>query len=158
MGEALESFSNIVFNLLIESVDDDIKEAQTHITNKNYGENPTHTQLGKDATDHPLNGLAAKLAELAVKDVGYRIKNIWDGKISDPNGNKIVDYVLNTYFRHPRDVNWMEEDILKWVGRNKTKLEKLCEPTIATHTHKIAKREISKWLNKIKEIKKYFSK
>lgn len=158
MGEALESFSNIVFNLLIESLDDDIKEAQTHITNKNYGENPTHTQLGKDATDHPLNGLAAKLAELAVKDVGYRIKDIWDGKISDPNGNKIVDYVLNTYFRHPRDVNWMEKKVSDWAKENKTKLEKLCEPTIATHTHKIAKREISKWLNKIKEIKKYFSK
>lgn len=70
----------------------------------------------------------------------------------------IIFVIKNTYFRHPRDVNWMEEKVSDWVKENKTKLEKLCEPTIATHTHKIAKREISKWLNKIKEIKKYFSK
>ena len=52
----------------------------------------------------------------------------------------------------------MEKKVSDWAKENKTKLEKLCDPTIATHTHKIAKREISKWLNKIKEIKKYFSK
>ena len=92
---------------MIESVDDDIKETQTHLTNKNYGENPTHTQLGKDSQDHLLNGLAAKLAIIAVQDVGKRIKDTWEGRIHDPTGDELAKYVLTKYSRHPKDTNWM---------------------------------------------------
>lgn len=158
MADIITSFSNIAFNLLIESVDDNIKEAQTHITNKHYGEDPTHTQLGKDAHEHPLNGLAAELAKIAIADVGQRMKDIWDGKVSDPGGSKIAIYVLNTYSRHPKSVTWMEKKIEEWANRNKNSLEKLYHPTVVEHTHSVVKRRIGIGLEKIEEIKKYFNK
>lgn len=158
MADIITSFSNIAFNLLIESVDDDIKEAQTHITNKHYGEDPTHTQLGKDAHEHPLNGLAAELAKIAVADVGQRMKDIWEGKTYDPDGSTIATYVLNTYSRHPKNAVWMEQKIEEWAENNKTKLEKLYHPTVVGHTHSVVKRGIGIGLEKIEEIKKYFNK
>lgn len=159
LGEVMMNFTNIIFNILIESVDDDIKEGQTHVTNKNYGENPTHTQIAKDTVNHPLNGLAATLAEIAVADVGRRIKDIWEGKTIDPNGEKLIAHVLNTYSKHPRSVTWMEPEVEKWtkkVSANKGFLDKLYFPTPVTHAHDTAQRKISIGKEKIDELLKYF--
>ena len=157
MTEILMNFTNVIFNIMIESIDDDIKLTQTHATNVNYGEDPTHTQLGKDAHENPLNSLAAKLATIAVKDVGQRMKNIWEGKVNDPNGDAFIHYVQNTYSKHPRSVDWMEGTIKDWVIKNKSILEKLYHPTPVDHAHDIAKREIGIGLEKIEELKKYFT-
>ncbi|AYZ11811.1 hypothetical protein EGY05_07690 [Chryseobacterium arthrosphaerae] len=161
MGEILMNFTNVVFNILIESVDDDIKEAQTHGTNVNYGEDPTHTQIGKDAHENPLNGLAAILATIAVKDVGQRMKDIWEGRVSDPNGSNLVSYVQNTYSRHPRAVNWMDQEIENWVNRvskDPAFLNKLYHPTPVAHAHDTAKRKVKIGLDKIEELKRHFLK
>ncbi|KXH85007.1 HET-C-related protein [Chryseobacterium kwangjuense] len=161
MGEILMNFTNVIFNIMIESVDDDIKAAQTHVTNVNYGEDPTHTQVGKDAHENPLNGLAAALATVAVKDVGQRIKNIWEGRESDPDGSKLAFYVQNTYSRHPRSVSWMDKEVENWairVSKNPSFLEKLYHPTPVAHAHDAAKRKVRIGLDKIEEIKKYFGK
>ncbi len=160
MGDLMANYTNIVFNILIESVDDDIKETQTHLTNKNYGENPTHTQLGKDSQDHLLNGLAAKLAIIAVQDVGKRIKDTWDGKIHDPTGDELAKYVLTKYSRHPKDTNWMDQTVSDWAkdNVNRTKLEKLKSPTVPVHYHNKAKRKVNLTIDKIKELIDYYNK
>lgn len=156
MGEVLTNFTNVIFNILVESTDDDIKAAQTHVTNPNYGEDPTHTQLGKDAVDNPLNGLAADLATIAVEDVGKRIKDIWEGRTIDPTGGDLAAYVQNTYSKHPRSVTWMDAHIKNWTSRNKEILSKLYFPTPVAHAHDSAKRKILIGKDKIEELKKYF--
>lgn len=158
MGDLMTNYTNIVFNILIESVDDDIKETQTHITNKNYGENPTHTQIGKDSHDHLLNGLAAQLAIIAVQDVGRRIKDTWEGRINDPKGDELAKYVLTKYSRHPKDATWMDIKIQNWADDNSDKIEKLKSPTIPVHYHTKAKREVKLTLDKIKELIDYYNK
>lgn len=160
MGDLMTNYTNIVFNILIESVDDDIKETQTHVTNKNYGENPTHTQIGKDSHEHLLNGLAAELAVVAVEDVGKRIKDTWEGRIHDPTGDELAKYVLTKYSRHPKDATWMEDKIKKWASTevNKPKLEKLKSPTIPVHYHNTAKRKVNLTIDKIKELIDYYNK
>ena len=160
MGDLMANYTNIVFNILIESVDDDIKETQTHLTNKNYGENPTHTQLGKDSQDHLLNGLAAKLAIIAVQDVGKRIKDTWEGRIHDPTGDELAKYVLTKYSRHPKDTNWMELAIKEWlsINGNIDKVKILQSPTVPVHYHNKAKRKVNLTIDKIKELIDYYNK
>lgn len=157
LGKVMTNFTNVIFNILIESTDDDIKETQTEVTNKNYGENPTHTQIAKDTIDHPLNGLASELAEMAVADIGQRIKNIWEGKTIDPNGDLLANYILNTYSRHPRSVTWMDAHILNWSKNvNKKVLESLYFPTPLAHAHDSAKRQVFIGKEKLDELLKYF--
>jgi hypothetical protein len=56
MGDAMATFTNIGFNFFLSTTDEDIKEEQTLHSNRNYGSDPTtHTQLAKDAHEHPLN-------------------------------------------------------------------------------------------------------
>lgn len=154
IGDMLSTYNNIVFNLLLSTVDDDIKEEQTHHSNKNYGSDPTHTQLAKDDHHHPLNPLASELAEAAVKDVGQRIKDIWEGKISDPDGSQLVEYVLTKYSRHPKDTNWMDEIVREWGRNNKAAIKWLESPTPISHVHELSKRAIS--TSKVQEIINYF--
>ncbi|SFC43588.1 HET-C-related protein [Kaistella jeonii] len=156
LGEVMTNFTNVIFNTLIESTDDDIKETQTEITNKNYGENPTHTQIAKDTIEHPLNGLASELAEMAVADIGQRIKDIWEGKTIDPNGDILVNYILNTYSKHPRSMTWKDSHILKWVDDNGKILESLYFPTPVAHAHDVAKRKVFIGKEKLDELLKYF--
>lgn len=158
MGEILMNFTNVIFNIMVESVDDDIKATQTHATNINYGEDPTHTQLGKDAHENPLNSLAAELATIAVKDVGQRMKDIWEGRTADPDGSQLALYLQNTYSRHPRSVSWMDAHIEKWADNNRGLFEKLYHPTPVEHAHDVAKRKILIGLDKIEELKRYFRK
>lgn len=159
MGEVLTNFTNVIFNILVESTDDDIKAAQTHVTNPNYGEDPTHTQLGKDAVENPLNGLAAELAIIAVEDVGQRIKDIWEGRTIDAKGVDLAAYVQNTYSKHPRSVSWMDGHIMDWANSKKDDsnfLKNLYFPTPVAHAHDSAKRKILIGKDKIEELKKYF--
>jgi hypothetical protein len=100
MGDSLATFNNIAYNLVLGSADDDIKVEQTENSNKNYGTDPTHTQVAKDALNHALNPLASELAKIAVKDVATRILDIWKTG-SDPTGEELAKYVINKYTLHP---------------------------------------------------------
>lgn len=154
LGDMLSTYNNVVFNLLLSTVDDDIKEEQTHHSNKDYGSDPTHTQLAKDDHHHPLNPLASQLAEMAVKDIGQRIKDIWDGKTIDPDGSQLTKYVLTKYSRHPQHTHWMDETIREWGRNNKSAIKWLESPTPLAHAHKVSKRIISR--EKVQEIINYF--
>ncbi|KQT15030.1 hypothetical protein ASG31_15620 [Chryseobacterium sp. Leaf404] len=158
MGDSLKTFTNIGFNLFLSSVDEDTKEEQTHNSNKNYGNNPTHTQIAKDATNHPLNPIASQLAKIAVKDVAERVLKIWKTG-NDPTGEALVKYVTNKYTIHPmyNNATWADVVVKGWASsnyKNTDIIKRIQSATIYDHAHKVTQRVISN--EKIQEILKYF--
>jgi hypothetical protein len=142
IGEIFDTFTNIAFNLLLQSTDEDTKEAQTLKTNANYGTNPTHTQLAKDATNHPMNGLAASLASYAVLDIATRLNKIWESGI-DSKGHELANYVVNTYTKHPKNTTWETTQLIDWANQNKNSIDKFTSATIYEYNEKVLKREIN---------------
>lgn len=155
MGDSLTTFNNIAYNLLLGSVDDDIKIEQTENSNKNYGTDPTHTQVAKDAVNHPLNPLASELAKIAVRDVAARILEIWKTG-SDPTGEELAKYVINKYTLHPvyQITDWANETVTKWAIANEKSIFRLESATVCEHAEQVTQRTISN--KKVQEILNYF--
>lgn len=141
VSEVFSNFNNIAFNLLLQSTDETVKETQTLQTNVNYGTNPTHTQLAKDATNHPMNSLASELAKLAVVDIATRIKVIWKTG-DDGSGEKLAKYVVDTYTKHPKHTNWEMEIVKIWAKDNLKNIDKFTSPTIYEYSEKVINRVI----------------
>lgn len=156
LGDSLATFSNIGFNLFLSSVGEDIKEEQTINSNKNYGTDPTHTQIAKDALNHPLNPLAAELAKMAVKDVAERILLAWQTG-SDPTGENLARYVNNKYTLHPGNskTEWANGIVYDWAINNDDAIIRLQSATVYEHAEKAIERAVSN--KKIQEILKYFN-
>lgn len=162
LGHYMGVFANLGFNLLLSSTDEDIKEEQTLNSNKNYGTDPTHTQIAKDATNHPLNPLASELAKVAVKDVVKRVLQIWKTG-EDATGDKLNKYVVNKYTLHPKDTNWADKEVIKWINtlENTKIIERLQSESFSEHTHKEVKRvmeeqEVQQKIKKLQEAIKQF--
>ncbi|WP_269236272.1 HET-C-related protein [Flavobacterium flavigenum] len=155
MGDSLATFNNIAYNLLLGSADDDIKVEQTENSNKNYGTDPTHTQVAKDALNHPLNPLASELAKIAVRDVATRILEIWKTG-TDPTGEELAKYVINKYTLHPvyQITDWANETVNKWIDENDTIIPRLQSATVYEHAEKVTQRTVSN--KKVQEILNYF--
>lgn len=155
MGDSLATFNNIAYNLLLGSADDDIKVEQTENSNKNYGTDPTHTQVAKDALNHPLNPLASELAKIAVRDVATRILEIWKTG-SDPTGEELAKYVINKYTLHPvyQITDWANETVNKWAIANEKLIFRLQSATVYEHAEQVTKRTVSN--KKVQEILNYF--
>ncbi|MBJ9909484.1 type VI secretion system tip protein TssI/VgrG [Acinetobacter bereziniae] len=85
-----------------------------------HGDNPSHTQLGKDEAGNPLHLLAANLAIIAVRDVGTKW-NSWLEKPTTANKQAVLD-TAKSYFRHPSRCNWMDESVKQWARQNKDKV------------------------------------
>lgn len=156
MGDCLTTFNNIGYNLLLGSTGDDIKVEQTENSNKNYGTDPTHTQVAKDAVNHPLNPLASELAKIAVKDVATRILDIWKTG-SDPTGEQLAKYVINTYTLHPvyQVTDWANETVNYWAKNSNIEvIKRLQSATIYEHAEQVTQRTVSN--KKTQEILKYF--
>lgn len=152
-SETFNTFNNLAFNLLLRSADETVKETQTQSTNKNYGTNPTHTQIAKDAKNHPLNQLSADLATIAVTDVGRKMKAIWQGT-SDISGEALGNYIVNTYLQHPEFTTWEEETIKKWAKLNKATVKRLESSTLYEHSEQVLQRTITN--EAIQNILEYF--
>lgn len=155
MGDTLAIFSHIGYNLLLGSVDEDIKIEQTQNSNKNYGTDPTHTQIAKDALHHPLNPLASELAKIAVKDVATKILDIWETG-SDPTGEELAKYVINKYTIHPvyQNADWANKTVNKWAKNSKDIILRLQSATVYEHAEQVIQRTIS--AKKITAILNYF--
>ncbi|MBQ0151338.1 MAG: hypothetical protein KBS61_00385, partial [Chryseobacterium sp.] len=152
-GQIMSFFPKLVFNIIFGSFDMLIPEAQSHF-DKNYGNNPSHSQLAKDSYKHPLNKISAELAKIAVKDVGTRYKN-------GANAHELADYVANKYFVHPSSPNarWADITINNWVkAQTKEFIGKLKYNTIYEHAHHELTEINSSMAQKIKEIIEYFEK
>ena len=139
ISEVFDNFNNLAFHLLLQSTDEDVKELQTHQTNVNYGTNPTHTQLAKDALNHPMNSLAKDLAKIAVTDIGIRIKNIWETG-NDGSGELLAKYIVNTYTLHPKNTNWEIAKVAEWALANKDIVDKFISPTPSDEIKEDVKR------------------
>lgn len=156
MGDSLATFNNIAYNLLLGSADDDIKIEQTENSNKNYGTDPTHTQVAKDALNHPLNLLASELAKIAVKDVATRILDIWRTG-SDPTGDELAKYVINKYTLHPvyQNTDWANKTVNDWAKNSNIEIiKRLQSSTPYEHAEQVTQRTISN--KKVQEILNYF--
>lgn len=152
-GQIMAFFPKLVFNIIFGSFDMLIPEGQSHL-DKNYGNNPSHSQLAKDSYKHPLNRISAELAKIAVKDVGTRYKN-------GASAHELSEYVANTYFVHPSSPNarWSDKYLIPWLNSQSSKfLETLKYNTIYDHAHHELQDINSKMAQKIKEIIEYFEK
>ncbi|MCV9926620.1 Het-C domain-containing protein [Flavobacterium sp. LS1R49] len=155
MGDSLATFNNIAYNLVLGSIDDDLKIEQTENSNKNYGTDPTHTQIAKDALNHPLNPLASELAKIAVKDVATRVLDAWETG-SDPQGDILAKYVIEKYTLHPvyQVTDWANEAVNKWAIANEKLIFRLQSATVYEHAEQVTQRTISN--KKTQEILNYF--
>ncbi|VAW96981.1 hypothetical protein MNBD_GAMMA22-3032, partial [hydrothermal vent metagenome] len=92
--------------------------------------NPSHTQLAKDYSEHPLHPLAIRLAEASVKDIAIDMHQIWfdgikDSQIKQEKTELLLDKAA-AYLSHPalesRDVSlraWSDDLIKTWWSFNK---------------------------------------
>ena len=85
-----------------------------------HGDNPSHTQVGKDEGGNPLHLLAANLAIIAVRDVGTKWRN-WSQNPTAGNKQAVLD-TAKSYFRHPSRCNWMDETVKQWSRQHKDKV------------------------------------
>lgn len=151
-SQAMSFFPKLAFNIILSSFESIVPEAQSHL-HKNYGNCPSHSQIGKDSYSHPLNKLSATLAKMAVKDIGEKFNVGWEGK-------KLADYTADKYFVHPNSENakWSDEIVLNWKKNNPSLVNVLQFPTIYEHAHHEAQQISKESLKKIKEIMDYFKK
>lgn len=175
LSEYIEYANNIGFNFILKSTEEIVKIGQTHFSNEHYGSDPSHTQLAKDSPEHPLNALANDLAIIAVRDVGKKIKAIWDKDKEALSEDAFVNYVVDTYFVHPKDFippqkntnntihKEFDEKIMEWIYKNEETIEKLKDKTVYEHTHNETTHyinehsdEINKYRKKAEEIFEYF--
>lgn len=91
------------------------------------GTNPSHTQIAKDDTHHPMHKLSSELAVYAVKHIGGAIFETW-GK-NGKNPKKALD-LLDICMRHPSVSDWQDEIVEKWAKDNKAKICEASSPSI----------------------------
>lgn len=153
-SQVMSFFPKVAFNIVLSSFETTVPEAQSHL-NKNYGNCPSHSQIGKDSYSHPLNKLSATLAKKAVKDIGTKFRDGWDGK-------KLADYTANKYFVHPNSKNaeWSDKIVKDWknISSNKKIIDDLKYANIYEHAHHEAQQISNESLKKIKEVMDYFKK
>lgn len=85
--------------------------------------NPTHSQVGKDHMEHPLQDLAAQLAGEMVQQMGMAMRLTWNGKMD------IQDTVAlaKSYLVHPKDLNSFDSLAQNWSDANKDKIIRAIE-------------------------------
>jgi hypothetical protein len=99
---AVMRFLTWLYGVVARLLANQIDEVQS-VTGGGPTINPTHTQIAKDHDDHPLHTLAAKCAQIAVRDVGDLMFVAWK---KAPPGVPVPTeaQILNTaegYFVHP---------------------------------------------------------
>ncbi len=122
------------------------------------GTNPSHTQLAKDHSDHPLHSLAAKYAMEAVKQVGEVLHKIKEDRKYIINGSQstyntssddFVD-VFKSLMVHPSTSNWMNGVTQKWVDRHGQKIVDL-------HSQELSRKQMLELAEEIREAKRVLS-
>jgi hypothetical protein len=151
-GQIMSFFPTLVFNIIFNSLDEVVHNAQT-LTTTDYGNCPSHSQLAKDSYEHPLNRLSSELAKIAVKDVGTKYKN-------GMSGQALADYTANTYFVHPSNckITEFESTIKDWTKKNPSIVSKLKFNTTYDHAEHEVRNLNKKSVDQIKSIIEYFEK
>ncbi|HEY6559851.1 MAG TPA: HET-C-related protein [Polyangiaceae bacterium] len=100
---AVMRFLTWLYGVVARLLANQIDEAQILLRDGKPTTSPTHTQLAKDHDDHPLHRLAAKCAQIAVRDIGDLMFVAWKQR---PPGVPVPTeaQILNTaesYLVHP---------------------------------------------------------
>lgn len=137
MGEQLAMFTNTIANNYTSDFDDEAKKTQTEETNKDFGSDPTHTQVAKDVPEHLLNPLAATLAGEAIKYIAIQIIEVWKNPIVDPTGEKLANSIRNKFTMHPKfsTTNWTDSHVFNWAWANRKTVTELKNPLVKPHKH-----------------------
>ncbi len=156
MGDQLSWFANFAFNLLLHGTNEETADHQTLYTNKNYGTDPTHTQIAKDPPEHHFNPLAGLLAKHAVRAVAEKIILYW--KERRPAQQENVLATAAGFFVHPVKCQWQDAMVSDWAKKNPEKMLRGEDSTTIAHTHKQAKRKMGEFDDIYQDILEYFSK
>lgn len=119
------TINSIVVDML-KTMNHLITDWQSMQITTNIGTNPSHTQLAKDETDHPLHSLAAELTLAAVK----ALKPAFDELVK--SNSKISNYQIMDLFisksldfmKHPSQCTWADEIAQKWMAENPDRIQK----------------------------------
>jgi len=114
-----------------------IKEYETYP--RNFGTDPTHTQVNKDDPSHPINDLAGILAVEAVKRVGKKVYEIRFGKGAYDELVDIIDDIMS----HPCRSTWMDKTVKNWAAKYPSRVESLEESSYIEIAQKIYKKQKS---------------
>jgi|GEM_PF-1660572 len=148
LSQTISFLPNLVISSILNSLDDAVQSRQTQTGT--IGTNPSHTQLAKDHADHHFNDLAGYLAHIVVKRVGELMKKCWKGDKS-VTIESIIDLVGERYFVHPCDVDWIDNHIKEWAGKNSSKVKRGESKTLYEHGTKEFNKLKKDVDNKLKE-------
>lgn len=135
------------------------------------GTNPTHSQLAKDDSYHPLHSLAGTLARYCIAEMReiFRALASAENKYRTKDGNEIVvtsediaEMLIEkavSFMQHPCQTNWADAIALEWLTATPDHLIKLHEHEYLFHNSvylakdiKKKMKQLQKLLNQAKEI------
>ena len=112
---------------ILHTMNDVIKTWQSMQITYSIGTNPSHTQLAKDETHHPLHSLAGELARYCIEQMGGVF-----GDLILENSKNSPDVIANTliktsvdFMQHPSQCTWADEIAKKWIADNPDRIETL---------------------------------
>ena len=83
----------------------------------------------------------------AVYEVGVMMKSIWkkDGRFNMHDLETVID---TKYFKHPADVNWMEDLISSWKSKHQDELIRATYRSEAAYVEDLGKEALDKFKHK----------
>ncbi|MGB6152457.1 MAG: HET-C-related protein [Pricia sp.] len=155
VGDQLTWFTNFAFNILLQGINEETADEQTLHSNKNYGTDPTHTQIAKDPPEHHFNPLAGELAKYAVKAVATEIIKYWNN-VREAQKQHVLDTAAD-FMVHPVKCTWQDKIVADWAEKNMKKVERGHDATTVAHHHGKVTRELEGFNEIYKDINEYFS-
>ncbi|MEO8394901.1 MAG: HET-C-related protein [Chloroflexota bacterium] len=100
---------------IIEKMLEDASVSQTQKSAEQAAERgvtgPTHSQIAKDAPDHPLFGVSVKLAEFADREIGQAMKAALDSGNTDDGTVKPIQDLVDKFISDPSKDGWWHETL-----------------------------------------------
>ena len=120
-----DTIKSIVVDML-QTMNHLITDWQSMQISTDIGTNPSHTQLAKDETHHPLHPLAADLTLAAVKALKPAFDELIKSNSTMSNHKIAQDFIDLSlkYMKHPSQCTWADEIVQKWVAENPDRIEK----------------------------------
>ena len=106
-----------------KSLDENIEDASKSQTKKSREElqargvdAPTHSEIAKDDSDHPLFTLSSGLAQKADEAIGKAMQEAWAAGNSDADTVKKVTDLVDTYVSDPGRNDWWKAPLTGALG------------------------------------------
>ena len=103
MAEALFRWIKALLGSLMVRAMDGVAAAQILYVNDPTSNDPTHSMLAKDHDDHPLHVMAAKLAQIAARDIAEVMNKSWLGQpTTETPPSAALKYLVHPALLHER--------------------------------------------------------